>query len=34
MSRREDEGHGWRKIENRITSQVAIGKWFETYLKN
>jgi dipeptidyl aminopeptidase/acylaminoacyl peptidase len=28
-----DEGHGFRKTENRITSQVAIVKWFETYLK-
>ena len=29
-----DEGHGFRKTENRITSQVAIVKWFETYLKD
>jgi dipeptidyl aminopeptidase/acylaminoacyl peptidase len=28
-----DEGHGFRKTENRITSQVAIVRWFETHLK-
>jgi dipeptidyl aminopeptidase/acylaminoacyl peptidase len=28
-----DEGHGFRKTENRITSQVAIVRWFEKYLK-
>ncbi len=28
-----DEGHGFRKTENRITSQVAIVKWFVTHLK-
>ena len=28
-----DEGHGFRKTENRITAQVAIVKWFEKYLK-
>ena len=27
-----DEGHGWRKTENRVTSDVEIVKWFETYL--
>jgi dipeptidyl aminopeptidase/acylaminoacyl peptidase len=27
-----DEGHGWRKIENRVTSDVEIVKWFETHL--
>ncbi len=29
-----DEGHGFRKTQNRITSQVAIVKWFEKHLKN
>ncbi len=29
-----DEGHGFRKTANRITSQVAIVKWFEKHLKN
>ena len=28
-----DEGHGFRKTENRIRSQVAIVSWFERYLK-
>lgn len=28
-----DEGHGWRKIPNRIRSTVSIVKFFETYLK-
>ena len=28
-----DEGHGFRKTENRITSNVAIVKWFDKYLK-
>jgi dipeptidyl aminopeptidase/acylaminoacyl peptidase len=27
-----DEGHGWRKTENRITSDVEIVRWFETHL--
>ena len=27
-----DEGHGWRKTENRITSDVAIVRWFDEYL--
>lgn len=27
-----DEGHGFRKTENRITSTVAIVRWFETHL--
>ncbi|MEM1264069.1 MAG: S9 family peptidase [Pseudomonadota bacterium] len=27
-----DEGHGWRKIENRVTSDVEIVKWFEEHL--
>jgi dipeptidyl aminopeptidase/acylaminoacyl peptidase len=27
-----DEGHGWRKKENRVTSDVEIVKWFETHL--
>jgi dipeptidyl aminopeptidase/acylaminoacyl peptidase len=27
-----DEGHGWRKVENRITSDVEIVKWFESHL--
>jgi dipeptidyl aminopeptidase/acylaminoacyl peptidase len=28
-----DEGHGFRKTTNRITSTTAIVKWFERYLK-
>jgi dipeptidyl aminopeptidase/acylaminoacyl peptidase len=27
-----DEGHGFRKIANRIRSTTAIVRWFETYL--
>lgn len=27
-----DEGHGWRKIENRVTSDVEIVRWFEEHL--
>jgi dipeptidyl aminopeptidase/acylaminoacyl peptidase len=27
-----DEGHGWRKTENRVTSDVEIVRWFETHL--
>ncbi|MGI0149418.1 MAG: S9 family peptidase, partial [Thermoplasmata archaeon] len=27
-----DEGHGWRKIPNRIRSTVAIVRWFERHL--
>ncbi len=27
-----DEGHGWRKTENRIASDVAIVKWFAEHL--
>ena len=27
-----DEGHGFRKTENRITSDVAIVEWFNRYL--
>jgi dipeptidyl aminopeptidase/acylaminoacyl peptidase len=27
-----DEGHGWRKTENRVTSDVEIVRWFEEYL--
>ena len=27
-----DEGHGWRKIPNRIRSTVAIVRWFEKHL--
>ena len=27
-----DEGHGFRKTKNRITSTVAIVRWFERYL--
>ncbi len=27
-----DEGHGWRKTANRVTSTVEIVRWFETYL--
>lgn len=29
-----DEGHGWRKTANRITSTVAITKFFAKYLKS
>lgn len=28
-----DEGHGWRKTKNRITSTVEIVNWFIKYLK-
>jgi len=28
-----DEGHGWRKQANRITSTVAITRFFVNYLK-
>jgi dipeptidyl aminopeptidase/acylaminoacyl peptidase len=27
-----DEGHGWGKTENRITSDVEIVRWFEEHL--
>jgi dipeptidyl aminopeptidase/acylaminoacyl peptidase len=27
-----DEGHGWRKTANRVTSDVEIVRWFEEYL--
>ncbi|MDH3640174.1 MAG: prolyl oligopeptidase family serine peptidase, partial [Gammaproteobacteria bacterium] len=27
-----DEGHGWGKVENRVTSDVQIVKWFEAHL--
>ena len=27
-----DEGHGWRNVENRVTSDVEIVKWFELHL--
>jgi dipeptidyl aminopeptidase/acylaminoacyl peptidase len=27
-----DEGHGWRKTVNRITSTVEIVEWFSKYL--
>jgi len=27
-----DEGHGWRKVGNRIKSTVAIVGWFEKHL--
>lgn len=27
-----DEGHGWRKVPNRIRSTVEITEWFVTYL--
>ena len=29
-----DEGHGWRKTKNRITSTVEIVRWFDTHLGN
>lgn len=28
-----DEGHGWRKTVNKVTSTVAIIEWFDGYLK-
>ncbi len=28
-----DEGHGWRKMPNRVRSATAIVGWFETHLK-
>jgi dipeptidyl aminopeptidase/acylaminoacyl peptidase len=28
-----DEGHGFRKIPNRVRSTVAVVEWFEKYLK-
>ncbi len=27
-----DEGHGWRKTKNKVTSTESIVKWFKTYL--
>ena len=27
-----DEGHGWQKTENRVTSTVEIVQWFDRYL--
>ena len=27
-----DEGHGWDKVENRVTADVEIVKWFEAHL--
>jgi len=27
-----DEGHGWGKVENRVTSDVEIVAWFEAHL--
>ena len=29
-----DEGHGWRKTKNKVTSTVEIVNWFEKYLLN
>jgi dipeptidyl aminopeptidase/acylaminoacyl peptidase len=28
-----DEGHGWRKIPNRVTSTVRMVEFFSKYLK-
>ncbi len=28
-----DEGHGWRKMPNRVRATLAIVDWFEKYLK-
>lgn len=28
-----DEGHGWRKTNNKVTSTVSIVEWFDKYLK-
>jgi dipeptidyl aminopeptidase/acylaminoacyl peptidase len=27
-----DEGHGWRKTANRVTSDVEIVRWFKEHL--
>ena len=27
-----DEGHGWRKTSNKVTSTVSIVNWFKQYL--
>ena len=29
-----DEGHGWQKTENRVTSTVEIVRWFEDHLNS
>ncbi|MEN1727644.1 MAG: S9 family peptidase [Pseudomonadota bacterium] len=29
-----DEGHGWQKTENRVTSTVEIVQWFDRYLNH
>lgn len=29
-----DEGHGWRKINNRVTSTVSLVEFFAKYLKS
>lgn len=29
-----DEGHGWQKTENRVTSTVEIVRWFDRYLND
>jgi dipeptidyl aminopeptidase/acylaminoacyl peptidase len=29
-----DEGHGWRKVSNRIRSTVEVTRWFAKYLGN
>ena len=29
-----DEGHGWRKPENRVRAAVAVTKWFSRYLSS
>jgi dipeptidyl aminopeptidase/acylaminoacyl peptidase len=28
-----DEGHGWRKIPNRVTSTVKMVEFFSNYLR-
>jgi dipeptidyl aminopeptidase/acylaminoacyl peptidase len=28
----QDEGHGWRKTSNKVTSTVSIVNWFKLYL--
>lgn len=28
-----DEGHGFRKVENRVTSTVEVVRWFDRYLR-
>ena len=27
-----DEGHGWRKVANRVRSTLEVTQWFSQYL--